>query len=50
MNESVIEVRFEQPKDIEEVRLLNDMALKADVLLYALQELMYWTVKMIKQQ
>ncbi len=26
MNESVIEVRFEQPKDIEEVRLLNDMA------------------------
>ena len=26
MNESVIEIRFEQPKDIEEVRLLNDMA------------------------
>ena len=26
MNETVIEIRFEQPKDIDEVRLLNDMA------------------------
>ncbi len=26
MNESVIEVRFERPKDIDEVRLLNDKA------------------------
>ena len=28
MNESVIEVRFERPKDIDEVRLLNDKAVQ----------------------